>query len=308
MTVLHQAVEDYLATRRALGFKLDGHDRLLHDFVANLAQKRQATITIDAAVAWARYPAAADPYWWARRMAVVRGFARWWSAFDADTQVPPADVLPAGVRRAEPYPYTDDDLAALMSATSTIHSPLKAATYRTLIGLLAVTGMRVGEAIRLDRNDVCWDDAYLIVRHSKFDKSREVMLHPTTITALRRYANVRDRHLTSKASAAFLLSLSGTRLIYNNVHFTFHQLVQQVGLTSTSHRCRPRIHDLRHRFATQTLLRWYREGDDLEVRLPQLSTYLGHVAPSDTYWYLHATPELLSLAAQRVEAAQTVSR
>jgi integrase len=222
--------------------------------------------------------------------------------------VPPADLLAHRSRRAEPYPYTDEDIVGLLRAARTLRSPLRAATYETLIGLLAVTGMRVGEAIALDRDDVDWDNGLLVVRHSKFDKSREVVLHATTIDALRSYAQTRDRALAAGPSPALLLSLAGTRLLYKNVQRVFHQLVHQVGLAPRSDRCRPRIHDLRHRFAVTTLLGWYRDGDDVEVRLPRLSTYLGHVAPSDTYWYLHAAPELLALAAERLESAQRATR
>jgi integrase len=304
MSVLAGAVEDYLSTRRALGFKLEREGRLLAEFVTSLAEAGHTTVTLEAALTWAMRPAGADHSWWGSRLSVVRGFARWWSAFDPATEVPPADLLPARSRRAEPYPYTDADVFALMAAARRIPHPLRAATYETLIGLLAVSGMRVGEAIALDQVDLDRDEGLVVVRSGKFGKSREVVLHASTLDALAAYATVRDRHLPTVRTRALFVSTTGTRLIYKNVHVTFHRLVAEAGLTARSARCRPRIHDLRHRFAVTTLLRWYRSGADVEACLPKLSAYLGHLDPSDTYWYLQAAPELLALAADRLEVAQ----
>jgi len=308
MSELRHAVEDYLRTRRALGFKLEREAGLLFDFVATLEGAGQHTLTLDAALAWATRPPDAQRSWWAARLSAVRGFARWRHAFDPATEVPPADLLPAHSRRAQPYPYTDADVVALMRAAHALPAPLRAATYQTLIGLLAVTGMRVGEVIDLDRGDADWGEGLLVVRGAKFNKSREILLHPSTVEALRSYATVRDQHCPHPGTAAFFLSLAGTRLIYKNVHRTFHRLVTQTGLAPYSDRCRPRIHDLRHRFAVRTLLGWYRDGEDVGARLAQLSTYLGHLNPSDTYWYLQAAPELLALAAGRLQAAQEAPR
>jgi integrase len=303
MTELQAAVEDYLATRRALGFKLERDGRLLPDFVAELDRAGLATITVDAALDWASRPTNADWNWWGARLAIVRSFARWMVAFDPATEVPPADLLPASSHRAEPYPYSDDDIAALMRAARAIPTPLKAATYQTLIGLLVVTGMRVGEAIGLDRADVDWQAEMLIVRGAKFDKSRELALHPSTVEALRAYTRLVDTLMSAPTSPSLFVSTAGTRLIYKNVHHKWLDLVRQAGLDPLSPRCRPRPHDLRHRFAVTTLLGWYRDGSDVQARLPQLSTYLGHVAPKDTYWYLRAAPELMALAAERLETA-----
>lgn len=304
MSDLGRAVAEYLATRRALGFKLERDGQLLPDFVAFLDQAGLATVTIDAAVAWATRPAGADPSWWGARLAIVRGFARWLAAFDPATEVPPADLLPMRSRRAEPYPYTDGDIAALMRAARGIPLSLKAATYETLIGLLAVTGMRVGEAIRLDRADLDGEDGVLTIRDTKFGKSREIPLHPSTVEALAAYSGLRDRLCPRPTTPSLFISTAGTRLIYKNVHHKWLDLVSRAGLEPRSRRCRPRPHDLRHRFAVTTQLGWYRDGANVEARLPQLSTYLGHVAPRGTYWYLHAAPELLALAAQQLEATQ----
>jgi integrase/recombinase XerD len=304
MNTLRAGMEDYLATRRALGFKLERHGDLLADFVGYCERQQVDTVTLDIAFAWATAPGEADPSWWAARLAVVRCFARWQIVFDPHTQVPPADALPAHSRRADPYPYTDQDVERLIVAAGELPSPLRAATYQMLIGLLTVTGLRVGEAIGLDRSDVDLDEGLLVVRRSKFDRSREVPLHPSSVSALDGYRQLRDNHLPHPATPAFFVSLAGTRLIYNNVHRVFHDLVQQIGLQPRSPRCRPRIHDLRHHFAVTTLLTWYREGADLQARLPELSAYLGHLSPKDTYWYLRAAPELMTLAAGRLEAQE----
>ena len=308
MSELARAVQDYLDTRRALGFKLIREGHLLGQFAAFMDQAGLTTITTDAALAWATQPVDADPYWWGMRLGVVRTFASWLTAFDPGTQVPPADLLVCRTRRAEPYPYTDTDIAALMAAAATIAHPLRAATYQTLVGLLAVTGMRVGEAINLDRADLDPAGAVLTICHTKFDKSRELPLHPSTIDALAAYARVRDRACPHPSTPALLVSIVGTRLIYKNVHQTWLDLVRQAGLRPRSPRCRPRIHDLRHRFAITTLLGWYQGGADIPARLPQLSTYLGHVDPSATYWYLRGAPQLLALAAQRLETHQGGAR
>lgn len=303
MTGLRAAVDSYLSTRRALGFKLEREGRLLPDFAATLEEAGQVTITIEAALAWATRPET-GPNWWGHRLDIVRGFARWQSAFDPATEVPPRSLLPRRSLRADPFPYTDDDIAALMQATRTIRTPFRAATYETLIGLLAVSGLRVGEAIGLDRGDLDAREGVLVIRDAKFGKSREVALHDSTLAALQIYERLRDQSCPRPRDPAFFISASGTRLNYKNVHFLFHELVAKAGIVALSERCRPRIHDLRHRFAVTTLLRWYRAGQDVGVRIYQLSTYLGHIDPAATYWYLRAAPELLGLAAERLENAQ----
>jgi integrase len=301
MTDLRHAVEDYLSLRRALGFTLERPGQLLAEFVAFAESVDAEVLTVDLALSWATLPADADPSWWGFRLSAVRTFARWLVAVDPRTEVPPTDICPASSRRAEPYPYSDHDIVALLDAARAIASPLKAATYETLIGLLAVTGMRVGEVIALDRVDVDFDQGVLVVRRAKFDKTREVALHPSTVEALQCYDRVRTQHWRYPQTCAFFVSLNGTRLIYQNVQHCFSQLACRTGLGPVSARCRPRIHDLRHRFAVTTLVRWYRDGEAVGPRLPRLSTYLGHVEPSDTYWYLRADPELLALAAERLE-------
>jgi integrase len=301
MSDLHRAVQEYLAVRRALGFKLEREGQLLHDFAGFCAGRGEPAITVAAALAWATLPQDADPVWWGARLTAVRMFARWQAAFDAATEVPPAGLLPQRSRRAEPYPYSDADILALLERARAIRSPLRAATYQTLIGLLAVSGMRVGEAIALDRGDADLDQGVLYIRHAKFGKSRLVPCHPSTTEALRAYERARDAHRPPPDTPAFFVSTAGTRLIYKNVHHCFHRLAGEAGLAPLGPRCRPRIHDLRHRFALLTLLGWYRDGTDIGQRLASLSAYLGHLRPQDTYWYLRAAPELLALAAERLD-------
>jgi integrase len=289
--------------RRSLGYKLERPGQLLLNFVGYLETAGAETVTIAEALAWATQPIGAHPSWWSDRLSVVRTFARHLRAFDPATEIPPPDLLAGHGRLVVPYLYSEADVAALMSGARAIPSPLRAATYETLIGLLAVTGMRVGEAIRLDRGDVDLVEGVLVVRSSKFGKSREVPLHASTLEALSAYVRLADRLCPTPSTSSLFVSGAGTRLIYNNVHFAFHRLVSEAHLGGRSPGRRPRPHDLRHTFAVRSLLNWYREGADVQVRLPLLSTYLGHIEPSSTYWYLSAAPELFELVCRRLEDA-----
>jgi len=300
---LHTAVDDYLGVRRALGFKLKREGRLLPQLVAYLERAGAETITTELALAWATQPPDGHPAWWAERMGIVRGFARHLQTLDPATQVPPTGLLPRQARRATPFLYSNAEVVALMEAARELRPPLRAATYETLVGLLAVTGMRVGEAIRLDRDDLDWTKGLLTVRDTKFGKSRQVPLHPSTVEALATYARLRDQLCPQPIAQSFFVSVVGTRLIYNNVHLTFLELVRLARLQRRTAARRPRPHDLRHTFAVRTLLDWYRAGLEVEARLPLLSTYLGHFHPRHTYWYLSAAPELMGLAGQRLQDA-----
>lgn len=303
MTALDQALKDYLDVRRALGYKLAENGRQLAGFIAYVEAAGASTVTTELAVAWATQPKGCTPVWWSRRLAMVRGFARHLQALDPATEVPPLGVLPYRCRRVAPYVYSDADITALMAATGMVRSPQRAATYETLIGLLAVTGMRLGEAVRLDGDHIDWDEGIVTVWNSKFRKSRAVPLHPSSLDALRRYAQLRDRCFPRPSSPSFFLSTTGTRLDARVIHKLFPGLVHKAGLEQRAGR-RPRLHDLRHRFAVSTLLGWYRAGVDVEARMPLLSTFLGHSNPENTYWYLSAVPELLSLASERLERAE----
>jgi integrase len=272
---------------------------LLQQFVAYLDERGDSFVTTAVAIDWATQPRDAAPGWWTQRLVFVRGFAKYLQTIDPRTEIPALDHLPHHRTRTAPYVYSAEDLAALLSATQTLRSPLKAATYKTLLGLLSVTGMRVGEAVALDECDIDHRRALLVVRKTKFDKSREIPLHASTLQALDRYRRHRDRLAPRQTLPSFFVSTVGSRLIYNNVHETFLRLVYVAGLGKR--RPRPTIHDLRHTFAIQTVLAWYRDGVDVEARISVLSTYLGHVGPSSTYWYLTAVPELLEAATVRLE-------
>jgi integrase len=305
MITLEQQADDYLRIRRALGFKLERAEKLLAQYLAYLDTTGQDRVTVENALDWAQLPGAgASGSWWAQRLSVVRCFATYLNALDPAHEIPPADVLARRIRRAVPYLYTEQEIWALMAATDQLRGQLRRATYRTLIGMLAVTGMRVGEAIHLDRPDLDLPAGVVTVRDSKFGKSRELPLHPTTVAQLREYRRIRDAHQHANESDALLISPAGTRLIYCNVHATFRQLRTDAGLQPRSSACRPRMHDLRHRYAVQTLLDWYRDGVDVPPMLPLLSTYMGHTHPRHTFWYLQAAPELMAIAGQRLEAAQ----
>ena len=230
MTGIRAAIADYLAVRRALGYKLEDHGWLLAEFATFLEDRDAGTITTELALAWATEPHDALPSWWAARLRVVRGFARHVKAFDPATEIPPIGLLACSNRRAMPYVYADAEVCALMSATTSLRPALHAATYRTLLGLLAVSGMRLGEVIRLDRPDLDTAEAIVTIRDSKFGKSRQVPLHPSTLDALAEYARVRDRCCPEPSAPSLLISTAGTRLIRQNVEYVFARLVRSAGL------------------------------------------------------------------------------
>ena len=300
MSPLRQALADYLAVRRSLGYKLARAEKLLAQFITYLEDAGASTVTAADALAWATLPAG-TPWWHAQRLSMVRAFAAHLRTTDPAAEIPPAGLIPARRPRATPYLYSPGEVTALIAAAVGLRSPLRAATYQTLIGLLAVTGMRVGEAIRLDRADFDAGAGVLTIRSSKFGKSRLVPLHPTATAALSGYLRLRDRLHPGPSDPAVFISPAGTRLLYCNVHATWRQLVRTAGLRPRSPHCRPRPHDLRHSFAVASLLDAYATGQDGQARLALLSTYLGHVNPAATYWYLSAAPELLAPAGQRLE-------
>jgi integrase len=299
---LRGALEDYLALRRALGFRLVAPARLLGQFVSYLEARGTSTITISDALAWAVLPAGASPAWQAIRLSAVRGFAAYLHGTDSSVQVPPAGLIRRGNDRATPYLYSDAEISALITAAGTLQPQLRAATYQTMNSLLAVSGIRIGEAIAFDRGDLDAGEGMLTVRDTKFGKTRLVPLHPSTTAALIRYAALRDEHHPRPASPALLLSTAGTRLLHSNIGLTFTRLAGQAGLTRRSAACRPRIHDVRHSFAVATVLGWYRDGADVAAMMPRLSAYLGHTDPRHTYWYLSAAPELMALAGDKLHA------
>lgn len=301
MSALRQALADYLAMRRILGYRLVRAEKLLAQFLTFAEERGEEHLTTETALAWATLPAGADRSWMSRRLSDVRRFAIHLHGIDPATQVPPTDILPGRTCRATPYLYSAKEISALMAAAATLRGPHRRATYRTLIGLLAATGMRVGEAIGLDCDDFDAADGLLTIRSGKFGKSRELPLHPSTVTALGDYLLRGDRPRQPPKMPALFLSPAGTRLLYCNVQNTFQRLVRHCGIAPRSAGCRPRLHDVRHAFAVNTILDAYRDDGDPAARLAVLSTYLGHINPSHTYWYLSAAPELLKLASDRLE-------
>jgi integrase/recombinase XerD len=304
MTDLHAVASEYLMIRRALGFKLRGHDRLLADFIAFLADTGAPTITTAAAVAWATRPTGVQAVRYAQRLCVVRGFAGYLHALDAAVEVPPLDLLSYRRQRRMPYLYSQTDIATLIAATDQLRPSLRAATYRAVFGLLAVTGMRVGEVIALNDADVDLQSGVLAINDAKFGKHRRLPVHATTVAALRHYSEVRAKPCTRPPGSSFFVSTRGTRLIYHCVHTTFAQLLTRAEITAPAGTRAPTIHGLRHSFAVATLRDWYLAGVDVAAKLPALSAYMGHAHPASTYWYLSAAPDLLALAAQRLEQAQ----
>lgn len=301
MTTLRERAEDYLRLRRSLGFALVEPEKLLMQFISHLEDLDVGTITIDVAVAWARQPATASPAWWSRRLMVVRLFARHLQTLAPATEVPPAGLLRHRRDRIPPHLYSQGDIDRLTrAAAQSFVQPLRVATYQSVIGLLAVTGMRVGELVRLDRADIDLTAGVVTILNSKYGKSRQVLLHPTTIAALQEYTQLRDRVVSSPKSSALFVSTRG-RLLVNTLDYTFAHLVRYAGIRTTPGVRAPRLVDFRHTFAVSTLLEWYRAGVDVQSRLAVLSTWLGHANPASTYWYLQASPELLALAAGRLE-------
>jgi len=243
MTAIRQAIGDYLAVRRALGYKLEDHGWLLASFASFLEAAGARTVTTRLALDWATLPQDALPSWHAARLRVVRGFAQHLQALDPATEVPPAGLLAGRNRRAVPYLYCDAEVAALMAATACLRPALHAATHETLIGLLSASGMRLGEAIRLDRADLDAGEGIVMVRDSKFAKSRQIPLHPSVLAALTGYGQLRDQHFPQPKTPALLVSTAGTRLISQGIHYVFARLVRQAGLRPRSQECRPRLHD-----------------------------------------------------------------
>ena len=304
MSSLCQAVEDYLSLRHSLGFNLRCPGALLGKFAAFAEAKGAEYVTISLALDWATRSPYQKPATWADRMKAVRVFARHQHALDARTEVPPYGLLPYRPPRARPYLYTEDEIRRLLEATARLRSTkgIRPHTYYCLLGLLAVSGLRISEALALRQPEVDLQAGILTIRKTKFKKSRLVPLHPSTVDALRHYAEQRHSLLPTCRSDSFLVSDFGRASEVSAVRRTFYELSRRVGLRQGEVNCSPRLHDFRHRFALETMIRWYRSGQDVERQLPVLSTYLGHAHVSDTYWYLTHCPELMEWALRRLES------
>jgi integrase/recombinase XerD len=300
MSELARHVQDYLRLRRALGFELVFPGRVLPQLVAYLDAAGATTLTAELAIAWAGLPQDAEPVWLAQRLGAARGFARYLQTIDPATEIPPCGIWPSATRRPVPYLWSRSDIRRLVDATQSLQPPLRAATHEALFGLLAATGMRVGEALALGRADVDLSGGVLTIREAKFKSCRLVPLHSTVTEALHSYITKRDRLCPRPRSrSAFFLSSVGTALAYCGVYRTFVGLTSAIGLRTST--VQPRIHDLRHSFAVDTLIGWQQAGVDVGAGMAVLSGYLGHANPAGTYWYLSAAPELMELAAARLD-------
>jgi integrase/recombinase XerD len=296
------AAADYLRLRRALGHRLEWDGRLLADFARHLDERGVTRLSTHEALAWSAASTTGAAGSVAHRLTLIRGFARYLAAFDPDTEIPPRELFPAPILRRVPYIFTAEQIDALITAAGELTPRLRVATFRTLIGLMAATGLRTSEALRLDTTDVDVANRQLLVRCSKFGKTRHLPLHPSTLTALQRY-------LVERGTCANPLLFVGAdhRPLHRNGEpaATFRQLLAEVGIAVTAGRRPPRLHDLRHTFAVATLRDWHAAGADVEAQLAVLSTYLGHLNPAYTYWYLQAVPELMSVLGHRVETYLT---
>jgi len=300
-TSLQAHVDDYLRLRRGLGFKLERAGQILPQLVSYLEAAGASTVTRELAIAWAKLPASARPQHWAARLAIARAFAAYLQTIDPATEVPPVGVFAVRYERPTPYLWSESDIRRLLDAARTLTPPLKATSFEALFGLLAVSGMRVGEAVALGRSDVDLDAGVITIREqiAKLEKARLVPVHPTTVNALERFASERDQLCPTPRSGRFFLSSVGTALTRSEVAKTLRKLTTTLGLrTDTVH---PVAHQLRHTFAVRTLAGWQRSGVPIDERIVLLSTYLGHVSPAESYWYLTATPELMGLAADRLD-------
>ena len=304
MKTVPMLLDEYLVMRRMFGTQLEDGGRLLHLFAAFLADRDAAFITTELALEWATLPQEALSPYRARRLAEVRHFAQYVCAMDPRHQVPPDGLLPYGSSRARPYIYSDEEIIALIDAARSLPGQIRPLTYATILGLLSVTGMRSSEVVRLDRDDIDLQQGLITIRNTKFNKSRLVACHDTTCQALNAYAVRRDRICPRIGSAAFFLSEQAIRVNAYTLRDTFAKLCRTTGLRKAGDLKGPRLHDLRHTFAVRTLMQWYREDGDAERYLPRLSTWLGHVGISSTYWYLTAVPELMELVARRLDRMQ----
>jgi integrase len=309
MTDLGQALDEYLALRHALGFKLRQTARELPRFVQFVEREGADFITTKLALRWAQENPEAKSVTHADRLAMVRRFAAWRSAEDPRTEIPPVRLLPRRYQRPTPYIYSTQEVERIVSTAASLpsESGLRGCTFSTVFGLLAVTGMRVGEAVALNRDDVDLQAGFLTIRQGKLGKSRFVPIHATTKDVLGHYAEKRDAILPGANTPAFFVSERGRRISASSVEANFITVSHLIRLRSPTVDGRrgrgPRLHDLRHRFAVSALIDWYRVGADVDREIPKLATYLGHEGPEQVYWYLQAVPELLELATQRSQRA-----
>jgi len=306
MSAMSKELDRYLAIRRSLGFDLRTDERVLRRFVAFAEQERVDHISAGFFLRWQAAFGKAGKATWARRLGIVRLFAQWLHGLDPGHEVPPQALIPARYRRARPYIYNDDEIRSIVATAAELPSinGIRSLTYPVLFGLIAVTGLRVSEAVALDAEDIDLEAGLLTVRRGKLGKTRLLPLSASATAHLAAYAGERDR-LLGRRSKPFFVSEHGGRVTDCIARYNFAVVCQNIGLRPTQkynrHGRGPRIHDLRHTFAVRTLVNWYRTGKDPAKEMIQLTTYLGHNDPANTYWYIEAVPELLELASRRAE-------
>jgi integrase len=301
---LHQAVECYLATRRSFGFALVREGFELHGLVRYAEQvNHTGALTTQLAIQWAQQPQAADRLYWAIRLNIVRRFAQFWRAYDPRTEIPPGDLFGPTCRRRAVHVYTAQERGHLLAAAAELGHlhPLRGRVFCTLLGLLDCTGLRIGEALGLNDQDVDWSAGVLTVRHAKYGHARLIPVQPSTLEALQHYQTLRNKALGPRVAPAFFVTVGGKPLGYSGVSQVFRSLCRRLGWIQPPV---PRLHDLRHTFAVRTLVNWYQSGQPIGPKIWTLSTYLGHRHLADTYWYLTAVPELMQLCQQRFATAQ----
>ena len=311
MSTLAQELDRYLTIRRSLGYDLSTAARVLRRFVTFAHGRKARHITTDLFLAWQAEFGEANQQTWSARLGMVRQFALWLSGINPKNEVPPKALIPGRYRRTRPYIYSEQEIVRIVKEAARLPSPngIRALTFATLFGLIAVTGLRVSEAIALDNSDVDLENGVLTVRCGKSGKARIVPISETTVERLIAYAAERDR-LLGRTPKPFFVSDTGNRPDDCSARYNFATVCQRIGLRApqkfNKHGRGPRIHDLRHTFAARTMVNWYRSGKDPEREMIKLSTYLGHTEPAHTYWYIEAVPELLALASERV--ARTISQ
>lgn len=308
MSTLSTELDRYLVIRRGLGYDLGTTERILRGFVAFAERQGVTHVGTDLFWQWRNTFGRANRQTWAGRLRIVRLFAQWLNGLDPGHEVPPRGLIPDRYCRARPYIYSEDEIRRIVEAAATLPSVygLRALTCSTLFGLIAVTGLRISEALSLDADDIVLETGVLTLRRGKLGKSRLLPLSESTTAQLSVYAKERDR-LLGVRPGAFFVSECGTRLTDCGARYNFASVCQTIGLRPAEkfkrHGHGPRIHDLRHTFAVRTLLEWYRAGINPAQEMIKLTTYLGHSDPAHTYWYIEAVPELLELASHRAETS-----
>jgi len=307
---LQRRIDDYLAERRRLGFVLHSQDTFLTGFASFVARRHhRGPLTVELMSEWVRQgkDGQGSPETWTRRLGKLRSFIRYLKQFEPDTEVPDEAIFGEEPGRVAPHIYHDEEIVELLAAARQLgpHGSLRPMTFETLFGLMASTGMRVSEALNLRDDDVDLKHGMLTIRQTKFAKSRQLPLHPSTVTALKHYRRQRARYVTSTDDSPFLISSRGQGLGQplggRQAHRIFNALRDSMGWENRGAHEAPRLHDLRHTFAVRRMLLWYADGTDIDRMMLALSTYMGHTKIVYTYWYLTAVPELMALAGGKFE-------